>query len=131
MAMNDEDLGFLLEKLNRGDPRAAEEIFLAFEPQLRMVVRRQISARLRAKFDSVDVVQSVWADVLDGFRGAGRRFPDAAHLRPFLIRVPRNRFIARLRQHRNSLEHALPLAGADPEDLPPSREPQPSEVVQA
>lgn len=129
--MNDEHLERLLEKLNRGDSGAAEEIFLAFEPHLRMVVRRQISARLRAKFDSVDVVQSVWADVLDGFRGAGWRFTDAAHLRAFLVRVTRNRFIDRLRQQRHCLEHDLPLAGAVAEDLPPSREPRPSEVVQA
>jgi RNA polymerase sigma factor (sigma-70 family) len=129
--MNDEYLETLLVKLNSGDSGAAEEIFLAFEPFLRMVVRRQISARLRAKFDSVDVVQSVWADVLDGFRGAGCRFTDAGHLRAFLIRATRNRFIDRLRQHRCSLEHELPLAGADSEDLPSSREPRPSEVVQA
>jgi RNA polymerase sigma factor (sigma-70 family) len=129
--MNDEYLEMLLEKLNSGDAGAAEEIFLAFEPYLRTVVRRQISARLRAKFDSIDVVQSVWADVLDGFREADWRFTDAAHLRAFLIRVTRNRFIDRLRQHRSSLEHDLPLAAADAEDLPPSREPQPSEVAQA
>jgi RNA polymerase sigma-70 factor (ECF subfamily) len=129
--MNDEYLEMLLEKLNGGDAGAAEEIFLAFEPYLRTVVRRQISARLRSKFDSIDVVQSVWADVLDGFREADWRFTDAAHLRAFLIRVTRNRFIDRLRQHRRSLEHDQPLAGADSEDVPPSREPRPSEVVQA
>src|SRR5690349_18579862 len=122
--MNDEYVERLLEKLNSGDSRAAEEIFLAFEPHLRMVVRRQISARLRSKFDSVDVVQSVWADLLDGFRGDGWRFPDAAHLRAFLIRVTRNRFIDRLRRHRGSLEHDSPLVGVDAEQVPPSREPQ-------
>ncbi len=129
--MNDEHLEKLLEKLNGGDSEAAEAIFLAFEPYLRMVVRRQISAKLRAKFDSIDIVQSVWADMLDGFRGPGRHFTDAAHLRAFLVKATRNRFVDRLRQNRRSLEHEVPLAGTEAEDFPPSREPRPSEVVQA
>jgi hypothetical protein len=68
--MMHQPLDSLLEKLNSGDPAAVEKVFLAFEPYLRMVVRKKLSARLRAKFDSMDVVQSVWADVLRGFREA-------------------------------------------------------------
>jgi RNA polymerase sigma-70 factor (ECF subfamily) len=129
--MSDDRLEALLERLNTGDSTAAEEIFLAYEPYLRMVVRRQLSARLRARFDSVDIVQSVWADVLSGFCQNSWRFADAAHLRAFLIKAVRNRFIDRLRQNVNSVEHERSLAEADPADLPHSREPRPSEVVQA
>jgi RNA polymerase sigma factor (sigma-70 family) len=130
--MDDERLDTLLERLNSGDASAAEEIYLAYEPYLRMVARRQLSAPLRAKFDSMDIVQSVWADVLQGFRGAGWHFADADHLRAFLVTATRNRFIDRLRQQRRSLEHELPLAESDVlDELTPSREPRPSEVVQA
>ena len=46
----------LLEKLQEGDESAAEQLFRAYEPFLRVVVRRKLSAALRAKFDSADVV---------------------------------------------------------------------------
>jgi len=58
-SMNVDSLDALLAKLNSGDARAAEEAFVAYEPYLRKVVRRLLPARLRTKFDSVDVVQSV------------------------------------------------------------------------
>ena len=61
-------LDALLAKLNAGDSAAAEQVFLTFEPYLRMVIRRRLSHGMRAKFDSSDIVQSVWADVLDGLR---------------------------------------------------------------
>ena len=64
-AMTHRPLESLLEKLCSGDAEAAERVFLAFEPYLRMVV--QEAARTPVpKFDSIDVVQSVWADVLRG-----------------------------------------------------------------
>src|SRR4051794_8131560 len=108
-----------MELLNRGDEKAAEEIFLAYEPYLRMVVRRKLTASMRAKFDSMDIVQSVWADLVRGFRDADWRFADAAHLRRFLASATRNRFIDRIRQHRQALEREEPLpdegTGAHPE----------------
>jgi hypothetical protein len=71
----EQSLEQLLEQLNNGDYGAAEKIFVVYESYLRLIVRRQISTALRAKFDSVDIVQSVWVDLLAGFREAGWRFP--------------------------------------------------------
>src|SRR5438067_5180163 len=102
--MDVEPLDALLEQLCSGDLVAAEQVFLAYEPYLRMVVRRHLPARLRAKFDSVDVVQSVWADLLRGFREAGWRFASAAHLRAFLVKVTRNRLTDRHRHFNRALE---------------------------
>lgn len=93
----------LLEQLCSGDATAAERVFLAYEPYLRLVVRRMLPASLRPKFDSVDVVQSIWADVLVGFREAGWRFTDADHLKAFLVKVTRNRFFERMRQQQRPL----------------------------
>ncbi len=120
----------LCDKLNSGDAAAAEEVFRSYEPYLRMVVRRQLTPRMRARFDSIDVVQSVWANVLDGLRDACWKFTDEAHLRAFLIRLTLNRFISLYRQHRTSLDREQSLA-ACPEWLPETRQDRPSEVVQA
>jgi DNA-directed RNA polymerase specialized sigma24 family protein len=129
--MTHQPLDSLLEKLCSGDPAAAERVFRAFEPYLRMVVRKKLPGRLRAKFDSIDVVQSVWADVLRGFREAGWRFADEAHLRAFLVKLTRHRFIDHLRRHRTAVARERPLGDLIQANEPLSQLPSPSELVQA
>jgi RNA polymerase sigma-70 factor (ECF subfamily) len=129
--MSTDPLDALLDKLCSGDAAAAEEVFRTYEPYLRMVVRRQLPARLRAKFDSVDVVQSIWVDVLHGFREAGWRFTNSAQLRAFLVKVTRNRFIDRVRQHQRVLDREQPIESTELEGRSMARDPRPSEVVQA
>jgi RNA polymerase sigma-70 factor (ECF subfamily) len=128
--MSADPLDSLLEKLTSGDPQAAEQVFLTYEPCLRMVVRRHLSPALRAKFDSVDIVQSVWADLLRGFREAGWRFADAARLRAFLIRLTRHRFIDRLRQQSRAVAREQALADDEWEGLLGS-DPEPADFAQA
>ncbi len=127
----DATLASLLDKLRNGDTDAATDLFLAYEPFLRLVVRRQLSVALRAKFDSADVVQSVWADLVEGFRRQEWNFPDIHRLRAFLVRTTRNRFIDRVRQHLGDLEREQRLANHREEDLPPSPLPQPIDIAQA
>jgi len=129
--MTHQPLDSLLEKLCSGDVAAAERVFLAFEPYLRMVVRKKLPTRMRAKFDSMDVVQSVWADLLRGFRDAGWRFADEAHLRAFLVKITRNRFIDQLRRHRAALARERPLGELVQAEEPVSQLPSPSELAQA
>jgi RNA polymerase sigma-70 factor (ECF subfamily) len=126
-----EPLDDLLTKLCCGDTAVAEQVFLAFEPYLRKAVRRQLPASLRAKFDSTDILQSVWADVIRGFRDAGWRFIDADHLRGFLFVATRNRLIDRVRQHQKAVEREEPLGEGDEKHFLPSPQPDPSEVAQA
>jgi RNA polymerase sigma-70 factor (ECF subfamily) len=125
-----ESLDRLLEQLNRGDMAAAEQVYREFEPYLRMLVRRQLRPVHRAKFDSMDVVQSVWADVLEGLRESDWRFADRVHLQAFLARLARNRFLDRCRKHRNAMAREEPLSGASPADTIASQGPRPSEVAQ-
>lgn len=108
-----EALDALLTRLSGGDDAAVEEVFRSYEPYLRAVVRRQLSPSLRAKFDSIDVVQSVWGDVLKGFRGGGMKFATAAHLKAFLVKATRNRFIDRVRQQRAAAQREQPLQAAN------------------
>lgn len=120
----------LLEKLCQGDAAAAEEVFRTYEPSLRKVVRRQLPTYLRPKFDSADIVQSTWADLIRGFREDGWCFPDAEHLRAFLIKTTKHRFIDRLRSNRTAAEREQPLPDETVVGLeaPTAR---PSEVAQA
>jgi RNA polymerase sigma factor (sigma-70 family) len=127
--MQVESLDILLGKLNGGDDAASEQAFLAFEPYLRKVVRRLLPAALRPKFDSIDVVQSVYGDVLVAFRAGGMRFGTVAQLRSFLIKATRNRFIDRIRQHRTAVLLERPIEDAKPDRCSP--QPRPSESAVA
>jgi len=129
--MKDVSLDALLEQLNSGDHAAAEQVFLAYEPYLRKVVRRLLPAELRAKFDSMDVVQSMYADVLVAFRERGMRFASVGHLRAFLIKVTRNRFMDRLRQHRIPARRELHQGETDLDRVSASPQPRPSEIAGA
>jgi RNA polymerase sigma-70 factor (ECF subfamily) len=129
--MKRDPLDSLLERLREGDDAAAERVFLTFEPYLRMVVRRRLPSRLRTKLDSLDVIQSVWVHALRGFRQAGWRFADAAHLRAFLVRLTRNRVIDRWRRHKAAVTRERPLSEIDRGATPESGQPSPSEVAQA
>ena len=128
--MSIDHLDELIERLNDGDIVAAERAFLAYEPYLRMAVRRQLTGPLRSKLDSMDIVQSVWADVLCRFREAGWRFADRSHLRAFLVKVARNRLIDRKREHHRALEQERPLHEITSHELPHAGQPRPSEVAQ-
>jgi RNA polymerase sigma-70 factor (ECF subfamily) len=121
----------LFEKLNNGDADAVEKIVLAYEPQLRTLVRRQLPQSYRAKFDSSDVMQSVWASVLEGLREDSWRFTGEAHLRAFLVRMALFRFIDLCRHHRNSLGRERPLAVLDAKRVRAARNDQPSEIMRA
>lgn len=125
---NVDPLQSLLERLNKGDDAAAEDLFVAYEPYLRIVVRRMLPTTLRSKFDSVDVVQSVWGDLLRGFRDAGWRFASPAHLKAFLIKATRNRFLSRQRHFRPQLENETPLTGLEAIS---SSDPIPEDLAQA
>jgi RNA polymerase sigma-70 factor (ECF subfamily) len=130
MTTGTEPLDRLLEQLNRGDTAAAEQVFQEYEPYLRMLVRRQLRPAHRVKFDSMDIVQSVWTDVLAGLRDAQWHFADRVHLQAFLARLTRNRFIDRCRKHRHALDREEPLTDASPAEAIAAHEPRPSEVAQ-
>jgi RNA polymerase sigma factor (sigma-70 family) len=129
--MSSDPLELLLQKLAAGDVTAIEQVFRASEPYLRRVVRRQLPPQLQSKFDSLDVVQSAWADVLKGFREAGWRFADVEHLRAFLVKVTKNRFIDSYRRHHTAAEREQPLIESEEEGAPVTPEPRPSELAQA
>src|SRR3954447_3716579 len=129
--MPTDSLDTLLVKLATGEDSAAERVFRDYEPLLRALVRRRLTPRLRAKFDSMDVVQSAWADVLRGFREEGWQFTDRDHLRAYLAKVTYHHFVNNCRRNGRAIEREQSLAGEEQPGLPASVDPRPSEVAQA
>jgi RNA polymerase sigma factor (sigma-70 family) len=118
----------LLTTLSRGDI-VADETFRRFEPLLRKVARRTLTPRLRARFDSEDVVQSVWASLLHDSRHGGWQFASVDHLRAFLVTTTRNRFLDWARRYGRSRERER-LNDLTTEHVPAARDPRPSQVAQ-
>lgn len=129
--MNDAALEDLLRKLNAGDAATAELVFRTYEPYLRMLVRRMLSQRMRAKFDSVDIVQSVWVDLYERFRDGHWSFENAGQLRAFLVKAVRHRFIDRYRQQRQAALRQQPLEDNDAGQFAETGRERPSETVRA
>ena len=96
-----------------------------------MIVRRRLTPSLRSKFDSIDIVQSVWSHILEDFHEEGWRFQDRDHLRAFLARSTYNRFIDHCRRHRREIQLQQPQGDQGTLDWPDTSEPRPSEVAQA
>jgi RNA polymerase sigma factor (sigma-70 family) len=129
--MSTESLDTLLVKLSNGEDSAAERVFRDYEPLLRSMVRRRPTPTLRVKFDSMDVVQSVWADLLEAYRAKGWQFTDRDHLRAFLARVTYNHFLIQCRRNRNALRSERPMPETESPTIPACGQPRPSQVVQA
>jgi RNA polymerase sigma factor (sigma-70 family) len=128
--MIDDSLDVWIERLNRGDDEAVERVFLAYEPYLRIVVRRRLGRRLRTKIDSKDIVQSVFADVLGGVRRGGWKIGGRPQLLALLRRIAWCRIADRCQKHRQDLSREQSLGEMTPNSLPQSALPRPSEVAQ-
>ena len=131
LLMSEDVLDTLLDRLNRGDMEAAEQVVRAYEPYLRVIARRNLSSKMRSKLDSVDVVQTVWLEILRNLSEGRVAFPDAAQLRAYLVMLTRNRLIDSFRRHRRSMDLERPLREIEPEGHPASVGARPSQVAQA
>jgi RNA polymerase sigma factor (sigma-70 family) len=123
-------LDHLLTQLNSGDTAAAELVFRTYEPSLRILVRRELRSALRAKFDSMDVVQAVWTDIIEGVHDRGWHFTDRDHLQAFLVRLAKNRFIDLCRKYREAVRREEPLSDQAAALAVVSDAPRPSELAQ-
>ncbi|HKB01153.1 MAG TPA: sigma-70 family RNA polymerase sigma factor [Gemmataceae bacterium] len=115
----------VLGQIARGDIEVARVLFAAYTPYLRALVRRQQADRLRAKFDSDDVVQSVWVQVLQKLGRDGWLVNDEPRLRGLLATIARRRLLTRARAHDRDPEES------ETSDPATDRNPRPSEVAQA
>jgi RNA polymerase sigma factor (sigma-70 family) len=129
--MSNDSLDTLLVKLSLGEDSAAERVFRDYGPILRAMVRKRLTPTLRTKFDSMDVVQSVWTDLLAAYRAKGWQFNDRDHLRAFLAKVTYNHFLIQCRRNRAAIRAERPMPDRESPTTPASPQPRPSQIVQA
>jgi RNA polymerase sigma-70 factor (ECF subfamily) len=120
-----------LPLLNDRDPEAVEQVFLHVAPSLRAMVRRYVTGALRAKFDSEDVVLSVWVELIDGFRQGRWHFENVSQLRAFLITATRRKLIDQVRQCRAQIAHECVLPPEVDPTLFAGRATRPSEAARS
>ncbi len=79
----------------------------------------------------MDVVQSVWTDLLQAYRTKGWQFADRDHLRAFLAKVTYNHFFLHCRRNGPALRRERPMPEIESPALPASAQPRPSQIAQA
>lgn len=121
----------LLEQLWEGKIEVLGDLFAVYESYLRAIVRSQLSNQLQSKFDSVDVVQSVWVQLLQKLERDGCRVNDKNHLRALLVTIARRRLVSRARQCWWLTDADRPLDDEGWESLLDCRQEMPSETAQA
>src|SRR3954468_12980774 len=107
--MSTDSIDTLLVKLSNGEDSAAERVCRDYEPLLRAMVRRRLTPSLRTKFDSMDVVQSVWLDLLATYRARGWQLAARRHLRAVLAKVTYNHFFLHCRRNATALRRERPM----------------------
>jgi RNA polymerase sigma factor (sigma-70 family) len=127
----------LLRQAEGGDEEAARELVRRFEPHVRRVVRQRLPDALRARFDSMDFVQSVWGDVFRKLRQGTVSFSSREQFARFLAVVARGKVVDEVRRNLASqkadMKRELPadaLAQRSPEPFV-GQDPTPSQVVSA
>jgi RNA polymerase sigma factor (sigma-70 family) len=129
-ATSHETLSQSIGRLNEGDVDAIERVFLAYEPLLRIAVRRRLSPRLRSKVDSADIVQSVFADLVCGVRDRGWNFTGRAQLEALLRKIAWRRLADRYQKHARAVERERSLDESPSHSLRDRAQARPSQEAQ-
>ena len=128
--MRDESLDQWIERLNHGDVDAVAPVFRACEPYLRIAIRRRLSSRLRPKVDSVDVVQSVFADLVRGVRDGAWHFSGRRQLEAFLRRIAWRRLADRYQKHGRAMKREQSLEDTPSRSLGDTTQSRPSQEAE-
>lgn len=125
----------LFERVRKGDQDAAWDLVEIYGPHVMRAVRRTLSRDLRAKFDSDDFVQAVWAS----FFAVAEQISDVqepGQLVGLLTAMARNKVVDEIRRRVETQKYSVrreePLWKPDSsEEGFASREPRPSQVAMA
>jgi RNA polymerase sigma factor (sigma-70 family) len=106
MAEAQSEFGLLIERVRAGSPEAAAELVKRYGPLVQKAVRRKLNGRMRAKYDSLDFMQSVWAAFFT--RDVHRaEFAEPKYLVNFLCRLARSKVIDAFRQRLQTVKHDI------------------------
>ena len=128
--MNNQSLDQWIGRLNEGDLEAVARVFTAYEPYLRIAVRRRLSPRLRSKVDSADIVQSVFADLVCGVRDGGWHFTGRADLEALLRTIAWRRLADRYQKHARAVDRERSLYDTPSHSLRDRAQARPSQEAQ-
>jgi RNA polymerase sigma-70 factor, ECF subfamily len=124
----------LVARAREGDSEAVNELYLLYEDRLKGAARNTLGGKLRAKMETVDLIQSVWKDCLSDMEGFEYRGPDS-FVHWLLRRITRKaqnkgRFFS---AKKRDVERENRVAGKDSTSkgvqLPPASDPTPSAVI--
>jgi RNA polymerase sigma factor (sigma-70 family) len=134
MAGEDTDFDALLRRVRAGDPEAARELYERYSDDIRRAVRHRLHRRLRAQFDSLDFVQSVWASFIQ-IPADRCTFENEDDLLGYLARMAYNKVIDVYRQRMEGqvrdARREVSLEAANAEEPLPAPDPRPSQVFVA
>lgn len=128
------DFQTLLREVQQGSEEAGRELYERYGTSVLRWVRHRMSQRLRARYDSHDFAQQVWASFFD-MRSSLGNFRTPEELGAFLLQMARNKLgmAARRQQARQCAHHDREVRMEDEPDerRTPlfSRDPTPSAVV--
>ncbi len=120
----------LMRRVKRGDVQAAEALIREYEPEIRIIVKRKLSPKLRRELESMDVCQSVLKDFFFRAGAQHRDHESPKQLLAYLARMVENKLTDKAR--RMDAEKRPKMAGTPLDDAPPPVDSQtPSQIVAA
>lgn len=136
MPVVENEFATLLQRLRDGSEAAANELVEKYGHHVLKIVRRRLNDDLRAKFDSQDFTQTVWATFFKN-REQIAAFDSPEGLIKFLVSVANNKVVHEVRRYlqaeiRNvNSEESLETAPLEDEDLHCPHQPTPSRQLSA
>jgi RNA polymerase sigma-70 factor (ECF subfamily) len=89
----------LVERLRRGDPQAAEEVFARYAQRLTSLAEQHLSRKLAGRLDGADVVQSVFRTFFRRSAAGEFRIDSSDELWRLLVRITLQKARAKGRHH--------------------------------
>jgi len=125
----------LMQRIRDGDQEAVRELCAVYGDHVLRVVRRRLAKRLRAKYDSVDFTQDVWASFF-AVPPENFRFESPEMLIGYLANMARNKVLEVYRQRTTqkydmTRERSLNGSARGIAEELTDREPSPSQVISA
>ena len=120
-----------VERWQAGDEKAASELYYRYLERLVTVAQRRLSAKLSARVDPEDIVQSVFRSFFVRAQKGKFVFKDDDDIWKLLVQITVHKTLKHVAFHRRAKRDAGAEAGADQDRLVSylSREPSPEEAA--